>query len=135
MFKATSILFALLLSSSLFAKVIKTELNAENVLGLYDMKGIVHLKANILPNNVIEASKIGIFSDIQCEGNYTYSTDTNIVEATLDCEGERLYQKIDLTGKYLEDLVKGTKVNVYLEYGEDKYNFDFKVIKVEPDQA
>lgn len=135
MFKAFTLLIVLLISTSISAKVVKTELNSENVLGLYDMKGIVHLKANILPNNIIEATQIGIFTDTQCEGTYNYVAETNIVEATLDCEGERLYQKIDLTGKYLEDLVKGTKVNVYLEYKEDKYNFDFKVIKVQPDQA
>jgi hypothetical protein len=135
MFKAFTLSFVLLLSTSLFAKVVKTALNPENVLGLYDMKGIVHLKANILPNNIIEATQIGIFSDTQCEGTYNYLLESSIVEATLDCEGERLFQKIDLSGKYLEDLIKGTKVNVYLEYKEDKYNFDFKVIKVEPDQA
>lgn len=106
-----------------------TPLNEDNVLGHYDMKGIVHLKANILPNNIIEATQIGIFTDTQCYGEYTYLKKTNEVEATLDCEGDRLYQKIDLSNKYLEDLTKGTTVNVYLEYQEDHYNFNFKVVK------
>lgn len=106
-----------------------TPLNEQNVLGRYDMKGIVHLKANILPDNVIEATQIGIFTDTECSGTYNYLKESNQVEATLDCEGDRLYQRIDLADKYLEDLIKGTRVNVYLEYQEDNYNFDFKVIK------
>ena len=118
----------LLLSISASAHAL-TPLNEKNVLGRYDMKGIVHLKANILPNNVIEATQIGILTDTECSGTYTYFKQTNQVEATLDCEGDRLFQRIDLTDKYLEDLIKGTKVNVYLEYQEDNYNFDFKVIK------
>jgi len=128
MFKALVLIS--LLSTSAYAK---TVLDAQNVLGRYDMKGIVHLKANILPNNEIEATQIGIFTDTQCYGTYNYLTDTNEVEATLDCEGERLYQKIDLAGKYLEDLIRGTRVNVYLEYKEDQFNFDFKVIKERSD--
>ena len=54
----TKLLFFLLtLSCNAFAL---TPLNAENVLGKYDMQGIVHLKANILANNQIKATQIGI---------------------------------------------------------------------------
>ena len=116
----------LLLGSSAHAG---TTLNAQNVLGQYDMQGIVHLKANILPKNKLLATQIGIFTDTECKGTYKYDPTTNIVEANLDCEGDRLYQKINLQGKTLEDLESGTTVNVYLEYKADKYNFDFEIIK------
>lgn len=122
----TFFLFFLLLAQSAFAE---TALNAQNVLGQYDMQGIVHLKANILPKNKIEATQIGIFTDTQCKGTYKYDPATSIVEANLDCEGDRLYQKINLQGKTLEDLESGTTVSVYLEYKSDKYNFDFEIIK------
>lgn len=120
------ILVLLSLSTTAFAR---TPLNEQNVLGRYEMRGIVHLKANILPNNIIEATQIGIFTDTDCYGTYQYLKKSNEVEADLDCEGDRLYQKINLQGKYLEDLEYGTSVNIYLEYKGDSYNFDFDVIK------
>ena len=42
------ILIFLILSSSAYAG---TALNAQNVLGNYDMQGVVHLKANLLTKN------------------------------------------------------------------------------------
>jgi hypothetical protein len=126
MFKNIFIFLSFSISLSAFAL---TPLNAQNVLGKYDMKGIVHLKAEILPNNKIEAVQVGIFTDTYCSGTYKYLIATNEVEANLDCEGDRLYQRINLQDKYVEDLEEGTTVNVYLEYKNDKYNFDFDVIK------
>jgi hypothetical protein len=123
------IFFLLSLTTSVYAS---TPLNAKNVLGSYDMRGIIHMKATILPKNKIEATQIGIFSDTECTGTYKYLTATNEVEATLDCEGDSLYQRINLQDKTVEDLEEGTTVAVYLEYKKDKYNFDFDVIKEQP---
>jgi hypothetical protein len=113
-------------STNTFAQ---TSLNAINVLGKYDMQGIIHLKATILPKNKIKATQIGIITDTECKGTYKFLTETSEIEANLDCEGDRLYQKINLQGKSVEDLEQGTTVGVYLEYQNDKYNFDFEVIK------
>lgn len=124
MFK--TILLALSLSTSAYGL---TPLDAKNVLGTYDMRGIVHLKAKILPNNKIKATKIGILFDTECKGTYKYIEAKSQVEANLDCEGDRLFQRLDLKDIYLEDLESGTTVSVYIEYNQDQYNFNFDVIK------
>jgi hypothetical protein len=121
-------IFFLLFSLSTSAHAL-TPLNPQNILGMYDMRGIVHLKASVLPHNQIEATKIGIFDDTECTGKYTYNPANNEVEATFDCEGDRLYQKFSLKNKYLEDLEEGTTVQIYLEYKQDKYNLEFDVTK------
>ena len=116
----------LILTSSVYAG---TALNAQNVLGHYDMQGVVHLRANLLAKNKIKATQVGIVYDTDCSGSYQYDPTLSMLQATLNCDGDRLFQKINLKDKTLEDLEAGTTVNVYLEYKSDKYNFDFEIIK------
>ena len=120
------ILPLILLCSNAFAETFLTE---KNLIGKYDMDGVVHLKANILPKNKMKATQIGIIYDTECTGTYKYNVKTAELEAKLNCDGDNLYQKISLKDKTLEDLVAGTSVNVYLEYNSEKYNFDFNIIK------
>lgn len=109
----------------------ETSLNATNVLGKYEMNGVVDLKVTVLPNNKVEAIQVGIFYDTKCNGKYTFNQSENLMEADLNCDGERLKQKIEFANTTLEDLKNGTQVHVLLEYKSEKYDLDFDIIKIQ----
>ena len=126
--KLALVLLTVLTSAQSFAF---TSLNAKNILGKYEMNGIVDLKVNLLPKNKVEATQIGIIFDTQCSGSYTYNPAKNELVADLDCEGDKLHQVIDFANTTLEDLKNGTQVHVSLDYKAEKYDFDFDVKKIQ----
>ncbi|MGZ3790300.1 MAG: hypothetical protein ACXVLQ_17335 [Bacteriovorax sp.] len=128
MMKFILLIMGLIFSSFAFAQ---TALNAKNILGKYEMNGLVDLKATLLPNNKVEAIQVGIFTDTKCDGQYTYAQANNELVADLDCEGDHLHQKIEFANTTIEDLKNGTQVHVSLDFKSENYELDFDIKKVE----
>src|SRR5665647_275623 len=127
MMKFTLLIAGLMFSVFSFAD---TTLNEKNILGKYEMNGVVDLKVTILPNNKVEAIQVGIIFDTKCTGKYTYDQTNNEMVADLDCEGDSLHQKIEFANTTIEDLKNGTQVHVSLEYKSENYDLDFDIKKV-----
>ncbi|MDD4975097.1 MAG: hypothetical protein PHY93_12140 [Bacteriovorax sp.] len=127
MMKCTLLIAGLMFSALSFAD---TTLNEKNILGKYEMNGLVDLKVTILPNHKVEAIQVGIIYDTKCIGNYTYDQTNKEMVADLDCEGDLLHQKIEFANTTIEDLKNGTQVHVSLEYKSENYDLDFDIKKV-----
>jgi hypothetical protein len=124
--------FALLIAGLMFStfSFAETTLNEKNILGKYEMNGVVDLKVTILPNNKVEAIQVGIIFDTKCTGKYTYDQSNNEMVSDLDCEGDSLHQKIEFANTTMEDLKNGTQVHVSLVYKSENYDLDFDIKKV-----
>ncbi len=128
MLKLILTLSCLIVSTITFAD---TSLNAKNILGKYEMNGLVDLKVTLLAQNKVQAVQVGIVYDTKCSGVYDYNQSANTMTADLDCDGDKLHQKIEFANTTMEDLKNGTQVHVLLDYKSENYDLDFDIKKVQ----
>ena len=124
-----SILLVILFSISSFAFA-ETIIDSKNILGKYEMSGLIDLKVTILPKNKVEAIQVGIIYDTKCNGVYDFNATAKELTADLDCDGDKLHEKIEFANTTMEDLVNGTQVHVSLDYKSENYDLDFDIKKI-----